>query len=137
MASERIPALAGRFAEDASHVFALTIERFYGQPDGDFWAIVDQTSQASRSSLNPSIILSILGRHDEWGREAVAAASELAEQAVCCAIVAKSVWDRRRTKRTRQRLISRLMDDYIQGWSRERGMDPAEVARLRREGGVA
>jgi hypothetical protein len=135
--SERIPAVAGYLADLASHSLAGAIERLSRNPGGDPRAPLDECLSEARSDLNPSVVFSILGRSDDWSREAFVSAASLASQAMCRAVEDDSIWDRRRTTRTRQRLLARLMAEHIAGWMIDRGMDPGEAARLLREGGVS
>jgi hypothetical protein len=135
MASERVAALAGYLAGNASPFIAEAVGNFHLYHGTDLYSRADHLLKASRDNIDFRIVEKILGRDDDWAQEAEVAANALLQQAVSHALQDRSVWDRRRSTWTRHRLIFSHMRDHIRRWAIERGMDVDEVARRLWEGG--
>ncbi len=136
MASERIPACASYLVSNAAPHVAEVIRRLRQESRQNWQSLLDQAFESSRATLCPERIQAILqGCCDHWTQEAYVSAVRLHNEAIAAAVQDRAVWDRRRTARTRRRLLVRLADDHIRRWCADRGMDPLEAARLRDGGG--
>jgi hypothetical protein len=136
VASERIPACASYLVDNAAPHVAEVIRRIRQESRQNWQSLLDQAFESSRATLCPERIRAILqGCCDHWTQEAYVSAVRLHNEAIASAVQERSVWDRRRTARTRRRLLVRLADDHIRLWCADRGMDPLEAARLRDGGG--
>jgi hypothetical protein len=136
VASERIPAAASYLVGNAVPHVAEVIRRIRQESRQNWQSLLDQAFESSRATLCPERIRAILGGCcDDWTQEAYVSAVRLHNEAIVGAVQDRAVWDRRRTTRTRRRLLAKLADDHIRRWCADRGMDLAEAARLRDEGG--
>lgn len=136
MASERILACAYYLVDNAAPNVAEVIRRLRQESRQNWQSFLDEAFESSRESLCPRRIQAILGQAgDDWTREAYVSAVKLHNEALATAVKDRAVWDRRRTARTRRRLLASLADDHILRWMKDRGMDPLEAARLRDKGG--
>ena len=84
------------------------------------------------SRANPS---DLGGSGDDWTREAYVSAVRLQTRRSRPRCKDRAVWDRRRTARTRRRLLAKPRGRSYQAMVRRSGMDLVEAARLRDEGG--
>jgi len=131
---ERLAACAGHLVTLAAPELAEIIQEALRDPGQDPSALVDRAQRDMSAKLRGKALRAILGPEDAWSLEAFYAAALLSNTALEDAMTARQVWDRRRTVRTRSRLIVAYAKSHISSWSRDRGLDPDEVARLQVKG---
>ena len=114
MASERIPACASYLVDNAAPHVAEVIRRIR-QESRQYWqSLFDQAFESSRATLCSERIRAILeGCCDHWTQEAYVSAVKLHNEAIASAVQDRAVWDRRRTFRTRSRLLAFLTNSTV------------------------
>ena len=121
---ERIPACASYLAGKAALHLADAISTAMQNSDRVFPpSLVNEAFESARESLCPKRLRAIMGTTgDNWTREAYASAIKLSNESLVSAFGDRALWDRRRTARTRRRLLAKLADDHIRRWCADRGM---------------
>ncbi len=136
MASERIPACAYYLVDNAAPHVAALIPKLRLETRQNWDSFLAQAYDSCRASLSPRRIRAIMGQlPDNWTQEAYVSAVRLHNEAIAIAVQDRRIWDRRRSARTRRNILHSGAISHIWKWAETRGMDLAEVLRLRDEGG--
>jgi hypothetical protein len=106
-------------------------------PGQDLSALLNRAQQDTSANLRGEDLRAIMGPSDPMAHESFDSAARLCNEAIQAALKHRGIWDRRRTAKTRSRLMVFYANAYISSWSRDRGMDQDEVARLQAKGGVS
>ena len=138
MAAERIPACACHIVRLAAANWASVVQEVVGRPGVSsrqaLSVLLDQALQDIGMKLRVNDLQAIMGPWDPVTDESFSAASLLSHEAIDDALKQRSIWDRRRSSRTRIQMIVNHANAYISSWSRDRGMDLEEVQRLQAKG---
>ena len=134
MAGERIPALAWYLAGVAIPHIAIACEKGKKNPERDLPGLIDQARKAADDQLSNQVLRAILGANDELALESFVASATLCNEAVISGLKQCETGKTPRSAEARSRKILSYANDYIFGWARDRGMDLAEVVRLKARG---
>ncbi len=123
MVSERIPMVALHLAGNVTPYMADVLSRVRGVSSDGVAILIEQAFERAKDDLDVDLVRSLMGRIDnDWVRESLVSATQLCNESIYVALKNRALLDRRRTTRTRRKLLDELVNNHIREWSAVRGI---------------